>query len=179
MEPAFERVAFEGAEAYGLRWRDRLIAYVWWEQDPMRRSALGWYLRDLRVPAQVRRLELDPAIADLAEDRQRSPRDWLDDAERLRALTLAAALRRAEGVLAETLGPATVEPTSAEANGYDVYVRGLALETLALGFPEAPVSSEDDTLVLHLRTTQEELSRAIGLISALGGRVVGLLRRDA
>src|SRR5205807_2492393 len=28
MEPAFERVAFEESDAYGLRWRGRLVAYV-------------------------------------------------------------------------------------------------------------------------------------------------------
>jgi hypothetical protein len=126
----------------------------------------------------VWRLDLDPAIADLAADRQRSPRAWLEDAERLRALTLAAALRRAEGVVAETLNSPAVEPSSTEETGHDVYVRGLALETMALGFPEAPVSSEDDSLVLHVRATQEQLSRALALIAALGGRVVGLLRRD-
>jgi hypothetical protein len=179
MEPAFERVPFEGSHGYGLSWHGRLIAYVWWEQDPTRRGALGWYLRDLRVPAHVWRLDLDPAITHLADDRQRSPRAWLEDAERLRALTLAAALRRAEGILGETLERAPVEPASAQTIDYDVYVRGLPLETLALGFPEAPVSRADDALVLHLRVTQEQLSRALALIAALGGRVVGLLRRDA
>jgi hypothetical protein len=179
MEPAFERVAFEGANAYGLRWRERLIAYLWWEQDPLRRDALGWYLRDLRVPARVRRLDLDPAITELARDRRRSPRAWLEDAERLRALTLAAALRRAERVVGEARSLPAVQPTSEAATGYDVYVRGLPLETLALGFPDAPVSSEDDTFVVHVRATQDQLSQAIALIAALGGRVVALLRRDA
>jgi hypothetical protein len=179
MEPAFERVAFEGSHGYGLSWHGRLLAYVWWEQDPTRRGALGWYLRDLRVPARVWRLDLDPAITDLADDRQRSPRAWLEDAERLRTLTLAAALRRADGIVGETFEPPVVEPTRAQRSNYDVYVRGLALETLALAFPDAPVSRDDDALVLHLRVTQDELSQALTLIATLNGRVVVLLRRHA
>ena len=177
MAPAFERVPFEGSHAYGWRWRDQLIAYVWWEQDAARRSALGWYLRDLRVPGQVWRLDVDPAIAHLADDQSRSPRAWLEDAERLRALTLAAALRRAEGALTETLDLPEVEPGPPPRHGYDVYVRGLALDTLALGFPGTPVSTEAETHVLHLGASQQALSRTLALIAALGGRVVGIIRR--
>ena len=179
MEPAFERVPFESSHAYGWRWRDQIVAYVWWEQDPARRSALGWHLRDLRLPGQVRRLDVDPAIAELAEDQTRSPQAWLHDAEQLRALTLAAALRRAEGALTETLDLPESEPESPHLQGYDVYVRGLALDTVALGFPDTPVSTGGDTQVLHLRATPHDLSRTLALIAALGGRVVGVMRRDA
>src|SRR3954454_6620475 len=109
MEPAFERFGLEGSGAYGWRWRGQVIAYVWWDQDSARRGALGWYLRDLRVPGRVWRLDVDPAIGQLAGDRRRSTVAWLEDAERLRALTLAAALRRAEDAVAETLDLPEIE----------------------------------------------------------------------
>src|SRR4051795_1855442 len=76
---------------------------------------LGWYFRDLRAPARIWRLDVDEALEALAEDRRRPAAAWTADAERLRALTMALALRRAEGLLGETLDLPELEHRAADA----------------------------------------------------------------
>jgi hypothetical protein len=176
MESAFDRVVLDRPHAYGLRWRGQVVAHIWWEQDVVRRGALGWYLRDLRAPARVWRLDIDEALDVLAQDRRRPAAAWTADAERLRALTTALALRRAEGLLGETLELPGLEHGPADAVAYDVYVRGLTSETVALAFPEIAVSASEDVQVLHAELTSGALSRLLGRIASLGGTVTAITR---
>src|SRR4051812_11153475 len=103
MTSPFERFGLGPPHAYGVTWRGRVVAHLWWEQDAARRGALGWYLRDLRAPARAWRLDVDESLEALAQDQRRPAGDWIADAQRLRTLTMAAALQRAEGLLGETL----------------------------------------------------------------------------
>jgi hypothetical protein len=175
MEPALQRVTLDQPFAYGLMWRSAVVAHVWWEQDATRRGAVGWYLRDMRAPAKTWRLLRDSALDDLARDARRPSQQWLEDAERLRTLTLAPALERAEQLVGETLAASRLPDDDVIA--YEIYVRGLDLELLSLALPELPVSAGPAGHVVHADLSSAALERLLSRVRGLGGRVVAILPR--
>src|ERR1700710_3110777 len=94
MKAAIRHLSEEDGHAYGIAVRGHTVAHVWWDAEPGRRAAVGWYVRDLRTPAHVVRLgRVDAAIDALAAD-DGDDRKWVDAAE-------AAARRSTATVLAE------------------------------------------------------------------------------
>jgi hypothetical protein len=178
VEPLFEQVVLDRPHAYGLQWHGRVVAHLWWDQDPAHRAALGWYLRDLRAPAHTWPLDVDAAVDALAGDLRRPAPLWCEDAERLRALTMALALRRAELLLGPTLGLPTTTRDTGPLVGYDVSVRGASVETLALAFPDVAITERGELRIMHARLTRRALSRLLARIATLGATVVAVVPED-
>lgn len=151
------------------------VAHVWWEQDPLRRSTLGWYLRDLRRPSRVWRLLMDEAIDALARDGSRAAGRWVEDAEHLASLTVAAALDTAEGLILETSSRRDRSVASLRAASYEIYVRGVATRELALGLPDLAITETTQGHVVYVIADLQGLQRVLTRIRTLGGRVVAML----
>lgn len=172
---AVQPIALDEPNVYGLVWRASVVAHLWWDQDVKRREALGWYLRDLRAPGAVWRLDVEPAVAELARDFDTTPSDWSEDADRLRTLTLSLALRRAEALVGETVEE-PVDDSSNEPAPYEIYVRGLNVEILAIALPDLAMTAEDDSIVLHADLDPHGVARTLARVRSLGGTVVACIR---
>ena len=68
----------------------------------------------------------------LANDSRRAEWLWREDAERLRALTMGLALRRAELVLGPTLGLPDIANDTGPPVRYEVAIQGASVETLPM-----------------------------------------------
>jgi hypothetical protein len=142
----------------------------WWLRP---RRDVGWYLLLTGVP--TRRLEVDPAIADLARDTTSADHDWYLHAELSAILSTTLALDAAEA----TLHPRPqIERrrfrSRLDAGHYEIHVADIEPVILAHTVPELQLSSVSNVNVLEGNLSAPALQAALRRIALLGGRIVAV-----
>jgi hypothetical protein len=166
MDAAIRHLSEEDGHAYGIAVRGHMIAHVWWDADPLRRDAVGWYVRDLRTPAQVVRLHLaDRAIDDLAADRRLDDDTWRRTAEETARRSSQAALADAQY---------TIRDTPYET--YEIHVAGARPGSLPASFPGLDHRRVSDVDVLTGRLNGSELADVLSGVRGTGGTVTAVVR---
>jgi hypothetical protein len=166
MDAGIQRLSVEAEHAYGVVLRGQLVAHAWWDADPMRRAAVGWYVRDLRTPAVVVRLSVaDGVIEALAADSTAPDGAWAREAEDVARRTTPFALEEAQYALRDSAYEC-----------YDVHVGGLSHDALTAGFPGLGVRDAGDVAVLSGRLDSSQLADVLGCVRSLGGVVTAVVR---
>jgi hypothetical protein len=166
MDAAIRQLSEEDGHAYGIAVRGHTVAHVWWDADPLRRDAAGWYVRDLRTPGQVVRLELhDRAIDALTRALDQEADAWAHAAEQSARRTTDAALAEAQY---------TIRDTPYET--YEVHVAGARPGSLPASFPGLDHRRCSDAEVLTGRLSNSELSDVLSGVRAAGGVVTAVVR---
>jgi hypothetical protein len=166
MDAGIRRLSAEGEHAYGVHLRGQLVAHVWWDADPDRRAAAGWYVRDLRTPAVVVRLALAGGAPEaLAADAGAEADAWIRAAEAVARRSTLAALDEAR----EGLGDSRFE-------SYDVHVGGLGHAALVAAFPDLGLRADGEIDIVSGRFDGSALADVLGLVRALGGTVTAVVR---
>jgi hypothetical protein len=166
IDAGFERLSAEQEHAYGVALRGRVIAHLWWDAAPERRAAAGWYLRDLRTPAVVRRLPVVVKAVDLlTADHAAGEDEWARAAEVLARSTTAAALGEVQYAIRDS-----------PYENYDVHIGGVTHGTLAGAFPGLGLREVGGFEVVSGRLTNSELADVLGRVHSLGGTVTAVVR---
>jgi hypothetical protein len=166
MDARIQRLSVAAEHAYGVVVRGHLVAHTWWDADPGRRDAAGWYMRDLRTPAIVVRLTVaDGAVEALAAD-VTSPDDaWADTAADVARRSTPIALEEAQYAIRDS-------PFEC----YDVHVGGLEHDALAASFPGLGVRPAGEVEVVSGRLDNSQLADVLGCVRSLGGVVTAVVR---
>jgi hypothetical protein len=166
MDAAVRHLSEEDGHAYGIAVRGHTVAHVWWDADPGRRDAIGWYVRDLRAPGQVVRLRLnDRAIDALAGALDQDGDAWAQAAEQSARRTTGAALAEAQYTIRET-----------PYETYEIHVVGARPGSLPASFPGLDHRRVSDVDVLTGRLSNSELSDVLSGVRAGGGTVTAVVR---
>jgi hypothetical protein len=160
---------------YELHDHDQAIGRLEWRRHPRREA--GWYLVGPSDAAQ--RLDVDPAIDELAADEHSDAHDWELSAELAAILSTALALDAAE----RTLHPRTETRRGrfrrlSTARRYEIYVAGLDPALLARAVPELPLTAVSDASVLEGRLLPDGFATVVRRIELLGGRIVAVFGDD-
>jgi hypothetical protein len=166
MDAAIQPLSGEEQHAYAVAVGGEIVAHVWWDADPSRRAALGWYVRDLRTPAIVVRLALaDAAIDALARERRRSDDAWADAAEEAAQRTTSVALGDAQHAIRDS-----------PYETYEIHVAGASAEAMAATFPGLARRAADQVQIVTGRLSNSELADVLGCARAIGGTVTAVVR---
>lgn len=166
MDAGIERLSVEAEHAYGVVVRGHLVAHVWWDADPARRNAAGWYLRDLHTPATVVRLPVaDRAIEALAADAAGPEDGWARTAEEVARRTTPIAVEEARYAI-----------RGSRFECYDVHVDGIEHDELAASFPGLGVRVAGEMKVVSGRLDSSQLADVLGCVRSLGGIVTAVVR---
>jgi hypothetical protein len=169
--PADEPHGAPRPHRYDLHDHDRAVGRLEWRLHP--RSAAGWYL--VRPPDGPRRLDVDPAIDELAADERSSEHDWELSAELAAILSTSLALDAAERELhprSDTLRGRFRRLNTARR--YEIYVTGLDTALLGHAVPELPLTAVSDASVLEGHLLPDGFAAVIRRIELLGGRIVAV-----
>ena len=169
--PEPEERAAPRPHAYDLFEDGRPVGRLEWWLRP--RRDVGWYL--MLEGAPIRRLEVDPAVADLARDTASADHDWYLYAELSAILSTTLALDAAEAVLHPR------RPTERrrfrsrlEAGHYEIHAADIDPTILAHTVPELQLSSVSNVNVLEGDLSAPALQSALRRIALLGGRIVAI-----
>ena len=169
--PADEPYGAPRPHRYDLYDHDRAVGRLEWRLHP--RDQSGWYL--VCPPDAPRRLDVDPAIDELAADAHSGEHDWELSAELAAILSTALALDAAE----KALHPRTDALRGrfrrlSTARRYEIYVTGLDPTLLAHAVPELPLTAVSDASVLEGDLLPDGFATVIRRIELLGGRIVAV-----
>jgi hypothetical protein len=146
-----------------------------WRQRP--RTAAGWYLTLGPRPAE--RLDVDPAIGELARDTRSADHDWELHAELAAILSTALALDAAERFLHPerelSRGRFQRRPVF---GSYEIHVTDIDPAILARTVPELHMDSVSNVVILAGEVAGVGLEIALRRVVLLGGRVVAVFRMD-
>ena len=147
----------------------------WWLRP---RRDVGWYL--MLEGAPVRRLEVDPAVADLARDTASADHDWYLYAELSAILSTTLALDAAEAVLHPRRETERRRFRSRlDAGHYEIHAADIEPVLLAHTVPELHLSSVSNVNVLEGNLSAPALQAALRRITLLGGRIVAIFHSGA
>jgi hypothetical protein len=156
---------------YDLHDQDRAVGRLEWRLHPRREA--GWYL--VCAPDAPQRLEVDPAIDELAADEHSGEHDWELSAELAAILSTALALDAAERALHPRIGVDRGRfRRLSTARRYEIYVTGLDPTLLAHAVPELPLTAVSDASVLEGELLPDAFATVIRRIELLGGRIVAV-----
>jgi hypothetical protein len=160
--------------AYDLYEEGRAIGRLEWRARP--RMAAGWYL--VQAPGPPERLDVDPAIDDLARDQHSADHDWELHAELAAILSTALALDAAERFLHERPDRPGRFRRLDTAQHFEIYVTDVDPSLLAHAVPEMPLMSVSDVYVLEGMLLGDSFQVVVRRIGLLGGRVVAVFRNE-
>jgi hypothetical protein len=166
MHAGIQRLSVEAEHAYGVVLRGRLVAHAWWDADPTRRDAAGWYVRDLRTPAAVVPLSVAGGLIEaLAADGASPDGAWVREAEDVARRTTPLALEEAQYALRDS-----------PYETYDVHVGGVPHDALTASFPGLSVREAGEVEVVSGRLNSSQLADVLGCVHSLGGIVTAVVR---
>ncbi len=169
--PESEERAAPRPHAYDLFEDGRPVGRLEWWLRP--RRDVGWYLMLEGVP--TRRLEVDPAVDDLARDTHSADHDWYLYAELSAILSTTLALDAAEAALHPRRETERRRFRSRlEAGHYEIHATDIEPAILAHTVPELQLSSVSDVNVLEGNLSAPALQAALRRIALLGGRIVAI-----
>ena len=159
--------------AYEIYDDGRRVGRLEWRLHP--RSIAGWYLAlDPRPP---QRLEVDPAIDELARDKRSAPHDWELHAELAAILSTALALDAAELFLhPERELPRGRFRRMPTFGSYEIHIADVDPAILARAVPELHMDSVANVVILAGELAGIGLETALRRVALLGGRVVAVFR---
>jgi hypothetical protein len=167
MDAGIERLT-DDEHAYALALEGRPVAHVWWDADPVRRRAVGWYVRDLRTPGHVRGLDVAAERVEwLATGESCEPSTWLQAAHDAAHASADTALERAREIVAE--GPG---------ERYEIQVLGVRPGALVGELPDLRQATRGEREVLTGRLTPLELGVALATVRSHGGTTIAVVRLD-
>jgi hypothetical protein len=170
-----DRTSAPRPHRYELHDHGRIVGRLEWRLLP--RPEAGWYL--VRAGFEPDRLDVDPAIEDLAADETSATHEWELNAELAAILSTAFALDAAERVLhpRPDAGRSRFRRLDT-AHRYEIYVTGLAPGLLAHAVPELPLTSVSDASVLEGTLLPAGFAAIIKRIELLGGKIVAAFGDD-
>ena len=171
MWPEPEERAGPRAHAYELFEEGRPIGRLEWWLRP--RRDVGWYLTLDGMSTQ--RLQVDPAVDDLARDTTSADHDWYLYAELSAILSTTLALDAAEALLHPQ--PQTERRrfrSRLNAGHYEIHVADIEPVILAHTVPELQLSAVSNVNVLEGDLSAPALQAALRRIALLGGRIVAV-----
>ena len=155
-------------DRWHLHCNGRPLGRLEWRQRP--RDQAGWYVVcGHYVP---RRLDVDPAVDELAADRTSTPEVWALNAELARTLSFSLALDAADRLL----NPGRRPVVTGREGAHVLYLVGVSADLLGQAVPEMRIEPLRGSLTLVGHIAGAALERAVRRICLLGGRVVGILR---
>jgi hypothetical protein len=169
--PEPEERAGPRAHAYELFEEGRPIGRLEWWLRP--RRDVGWYLTLDGMSTQ--RLQVDPAVDDLARDTTSADHDWYLYAELSAILSTTLALDAAEALLHPQ--PQTERRrfrSRLNAGHYEIHVADIEPVILAHTVPELQLSAVSNVNVLEGDLSAPALQAALRRIALLGGRIVAV-----
>ena len=174
MWPDPERRDVARPHAYELFEDGRPIGRLEWRSRP--RSDAGWYVT--RPPRPPDRLNVDPAIEQLARDIKSSHHDWELSAELSAILSTAMALDSADRLLHPRVEFPRRRFNRLSSGPCEIHVTGIDPTVLAHAVPELPLTTASDVRILTGELHEDALTFALRRIALLGGRVVAVLRGE-
>lgn len=176
MLPDPERRDTPRPHAYDLYDAGRPAGRLEWRARP--RAEVGWYLSG--GAGEPRRLDVDPAIDELARDTRSGDHDWELHAELSAILSTALALDTVERLLHPRQDLVRRRFRARMTAGhYEIHVVDVEPAVLAHTVPELYLSSVSNVSVLEGKLSAPALQAALRRVALLGGRVVALFRTDA
>jgi hypothetical protein len=172
--PEPEERAGPRAHAYELFEEGRPIGRLEWWLRPHR--DVGWYLTLDGMPTQ--RLQVDPAVDDLARDTTSADHDWYLYAELSAILSTALAVDAAERYLHPRSSYPRRRFNRLSTGPYEIHVTDIEPTVLAHAVPELPLTAVSDVRILEGELHEDALKGALRRIALLGGRVVAVFRTD-
>src|SRR4051812_6522013 len=173
MDSGSEPQALPYVASYVLHRGGRAIARLEWRASP--RQPAGWYLRRARQPA--RRLAVDAALEELADDTRSDHPSWRERARLAATLSTPLALDAADRALRGGLPPAPSRPLGPGV--YELHVTGLDPVTLAVCCPSLSVVAAGDTSVLGGVLNNDAIRTVIRRLNLLGARVLAIFSGHA
>jgi hypothetical protein len=160
--------------AYELFDEGRPVGRLEWRSHP--RPAVGWYVT--LPPRPPDRLNVDPAIDQLAADRSSSDREWELNAELSAILSTAMAVDSTYRLLHPRAEPRRRRFNRLSSGRYEIQVTEIDSAVLAHAVPELPLTAAADVRVLAGVLRDDALAAALRRIELLGGRVVAVVRGE-
>ena len=160
--------------AYELFEDSRAVGRLEWRSHP--RTAAGWYVT--LPPRPPDRLNVDPAIEQLARDISSSDTDWELSAELSAILSTAMAVDAADRLLHPRAEFPRRRFNRLSSGPYEIQVTDIEPTVLAHAVPELPLTTAADVRILTGELHDDALTVALRRIALLGGRIVAVLRGE-
>jgi hypothetical protein len=175
MPSASDPTPAPSSHRYPLFDGDRPAGVLVWRSQP--RQYAGWFV--LPHDGAPRRLEVDPAVDELAADRRSDEPAWELHAELAAILSTSMALDAAERTIHDRPHRHGGRFRRLTADGYEIYVKNLTPEVLGRTVPELAVSSVSDVVVLEGRLLADAVPVILRRLALLGGSVVAVLTAES